>query len=223
VDAAPLVLPYATAQRDPARQRVWQILAALSLLPALIAPFVAFTFHTSPYDAAREIFSSGTLFGSEFPLECLGLSFFIIYPLLAWRLRRMLWRRARGMELGIALAGALVAIAPACIVAGYILFEVVRSIIAHDSKIVPMEWLSLFGLVGILAGGGTMAIRIRRRDGAVAIDALLIGAYLANAAFCLLAFHDDADVGDWLTLSAAAILAVQFALLPAAARRANAE
>jgi hypothetical protein len=221
VEAAPLVLAYAPAQGVSARDRFWQFLSALWLLPALVAPFLPFTWHTSPYDAAREFY--GTHFGSDFPLVCVGLSFFLIYPMLGWRLRRLLWRRAGTTELFIALAGALVAAAPIFIVAGYMMLEVVRWITERQIPIDAIEWASLIGLMGGLAAGMVMAIRLRRRDGAVAMEALLVGAYLANVVLCLLSFCRDPDVGYWVTLAATAVLAVQFARLPAAARHAHVE
>src|SRR4051812_11235314 len=94
LEAAPTVLAYATEDSIPHHHRARQIVSIIALLPALIAPFLPFVFHMSPYEEAQRFFEHRR-FTADFPLCCVAFSFFISYPILAWRLRRFLWRRAQ--------------------------------------------------------------------------------------------------------------------------------
>jgi hypothetical protein len=78
----PLVLTYAppSIPADPRRVRRW--LFCLLLLPALIVPFVNFTFDTSPLEALR-IWS----YPSELILVLLAGGFFTAFPLVGWKVR----------------------------------------------------------------------------------------------------------------------------------------
>jgi hypothetical protein len=93
----PLVLTYASPALSGRRKPNWLEWARLALLsPALLVPFVSFTWGTSPLAALEEFPSVAK---SEWIFILLGGGFFVGFPLFAWRLRNLLPGVPRRWEL----------------------------------------------------------------------------------------------------------------------------
>ena len=203
------ILAYAAPADAPKRWRRWIALALT--IPAAVVPFLPFTYDTSPYNAASEFFRE---WFSDLEIVCAGLSFFIVLPLIAWRLRILLWRAPRITELRLAAIVAMLCHVPAI----YLLVEFCPNLLKPE----PDYFLGVAALSTMLIcilAGMIIAWRCRRTRSTAAVDALLLGPYLANAAFCLFAFYQDPQIGYWLTTIATTAFAVQLVMIPISARR----
>lgn len=215
---SPPVLAYAPVDPDAKRKRRKQIAWLSSTLPGLVAPFVAFSHFVSPLTAARESFGDGGFVSGPI-LGCVGLSFFLIYPLTFWRLRQTLTWRMRKFERVAAFAVALIGSIPIAV----LLFHAAPGIWTEITRPMREHQLLELGAIAMLLGGVTTGIvtatRIRKPAPDAAIEALFIGPYLSNAAYLLLAFYEDRPIGYWLTAITVAVLATQLFRMPARARR----
>jgi hypothetical protein len=209
LDAAPHILAYAADDVTTRRSRAWRIAWTVSTLPAAVVPVLDFYWSVSPLDVWREFVERG--FDAEWMIVCAGLTFFVAYPLIAWRLRLALGRRPGIRESRAAFVAAMLS------AGGPVTMIVVA--IWHIADGSAVEAILLFGtLGGGLVLGGVIAWRCRRHVPAAA-DALMLGTYLANASFCIYAFRDDPQIGYWLSVAACAIFLPQLVLLPLATRR----
>jgi hypothetical protein len=209
LDAAPHILAYAAGDVTTRPSRVRRIAWIVSTLPAAIVPVLDFYWSVSPLDVWRELPDHG--FDGEWALACAALTFFIAYLLIAWRLRLALWWQPGRRESRAAIIGALLCTAgPVTMMVGAI-----PSLAQANTS----EVAALYGtLGGGLLAGGAMAWRCRRHLPAAA-DALILGAYLGNATFCLHAFRDGPEIGYWFTVAACIVFLPQLFLLPLATRR----
>jgi hypothetical protein len=110
---------------------------------------------------------------------------------------------------------ALIITVPTLIVVGWLLREVPRLVRDRslDGESLLMICVSLGTLTTALFVTGW---RWRRRGWMAASETLLVTGYTTNAAMCLLSFHDDPQLGYWLTVPVAASFAAEM-LLPQAA------
>jgi len=212
--SAPAILPYAGPADQPKRRfRRW--LPFCATLPAVVALFAPFTHGTSPYDAVGGLFMDRPWF-SDLEIPALGASFFIVLPLIAWRLRLLLWRPPRTIELRLVAAIALLCSVPVV----YVLVEIAPNIVHPGSGDDYFLSLTAFLLMLICVLSSVfLGWRRRHTRPIAAIEALLLGPYLANVTFCLLGFYSDADIGYWFTLIATAAFVVQYGMTAFSARR----
>ncbi len=125
-------------------------------------------------------------------------------------MRLLLWRRPRTIELRLAATIALLWSVPVV----YMLVEIAPNIVhpgSGDDYFLSMTAFLLM-LICVLSSA-LIAWRCRRSRPADAIEALLLGPYLANATFCLLGFYRDAEIGYWFTLIATAAFLVQYRVI----------
>src|SRR5206468_10629361 len=175
------------------------ILFLLSL-PALVIPFVTFTSNASPLGAAEKLTVHFMRFLGIIPL--LGLSFFAGVLVVIWKLRQLLGPPGR-WELWAMLAAVIVATIPHAIVMGCLTTEISRdrSWPSGDLMQIISGWaILLFGFGIPLLGMALAWQRYRRQQAAQALEILAMTPFLANAAMCLVGFHDDPELGYWLTL-----------------------
>ena len=198
----PLVLTYASPALSGRRTPNWLEWARLALLfPALVVPFVSFTWGTSPLSAVEELPSVAK---SEWIFILLGGGFFVGFPLFAWRLRNLLpgvprrWERLVGWF--IAFFSVLIPTA--------MLLDLTLSTGPADLDRIELGMLS--GAMVILGLGIWHSVRART-DPRTALNALLSSAYLANAWVCLIGFHDKPETGYWLTVPVASLLLLELA------------
>ena len=203
---APILSYAARDARDaPSARTPLRVVQFILALPALVVPFVAFAYSTSPLDCVRSFpldFEDSILF-------VLACGFFASFPIVAWQARRLAWDVGPGRRERAALAVvALLATAPITLVLARIGMEVLEDLSQWDSP----DWeMAIAAVVGPFVTGVTLAIVRWRRGCAVAAwETLLVTGYLAIAAYCLLALHDGPQLGYWLTLPACASFAIDW-------------
>jgi len=202
------ILSYAAPADAPATRwtpmRVAQLVLAL---PGLVAPFVVFTFNTSPLDCLRDWdgFGQPTFF-------LLGCSFFAAFPIVAWQIRQLARAAAPTPWERVTLAiVALTTLVPVTVIVTIMLYGFARHLLLLEADLRWDEVLILFtGLAPLITGVALSIARRRRGRITAAIETLLVTGYLTNAAMCLLAFHADPELGYWLTVSATASFAIDW-------------
>ena len=194
--------------RHPRQARArgrWLVFALC--LPALAVPFVHFTYDTSPLQAVQTLWPTAPIrFDDDLMLLLIACAFFISFPLAGWMLRRLLCPTPPGK---IERIGGWV-ISLLCVTLVAAMLAMVAKNAAPDLVWPPhrddaMIGSMLLGGFGIAALGVWGAIR-ERGDIRRAIETLMISVYLANAWVCLIGFHEDPDLGYWLTLPPAGAL-----------------
>jgi hypothetical protein len=207
--SAPQVLSYAAPANVAAPRWPPLRIAQLVLgLPALAAPFVTFTFNTSPLECVRSWprdFEDATLF-------LIGCSFFAAFPIVGWQVRRLAWRTPPGPGERAALGlVALIATLPAALVVARMLMELGNHLNGSIEIHIGETFLMLASTVAPFAAGVALAVvRARRGRWLAAWETLLVAGFLSNAALCLLSFHSDPELGYWLTVSATASFAIDW-------------
>jgi hypothetical protein len=203
--AAPATTATNTRPRTP-----MQIALFVLTLPALMTPFVPFTYGTSPLDAVAHVPAFGD---SDWTLYLIAIIYFAAFPILLWKSRLLLFSSTpRRWERRMLTVTAVIVTAPPLIVIGLMLSDVPELI--RDGNFGGDEMLMLsIALGSLFIGFGGAARRWWRRDGLGGFENLLITGYLTNAAMCLLAFHDNPEMGYWLTAPVAASFAAEM-LLP---------
>ena len=188
-----------------------QIILFVLALPAVVTPFVSFTWRTSPLEVVSD---TPSLTGSNWPLFGVGLSFFAAFPILLWKSRRLLWATppARWERRVLAVVAVVVTV-PAFAVIATMLWELPQAVREGNFR---SDGIGTFGVALVTFAGGLIlaAMRWRRRNLLAGLETLLLVGFLANAAMCLFAFHDDPEFGYWLTVPVAASFAAEM-LLPA--------
>jgi hypothetical protein len=205
----PLLNYAAPATGESARRRRTPMQVALFLLalPAVVTPFVPFAYDSSPVDAVRDVPQFGS---DDWILYLVALTFFTGFPILLWKSRLLLLPVApRWWEWRVLAVVTLIISIPIVIVVGGMLWQVRRGNFSFDSE----GMLMLSVALGVPPAATTvMALRWRRRGWQAALETLLISGYLTNAAMCLLAFHEYAEIGYWLTVTVAASFAAEMIL-----------
>jgi len=169
------------------------ILAALLSLPALVVPFVSFTWNTSPLDTIIAVFSGDE--GWVFVL--LGAPFFLGIPIVVAQITGVAsfnitraWR-----TVGFALAAFSTALS--LTFDGMMALEMFEGGGSGEFS----GYLVLILVPVILAIGAIWLWRTRQTAGATTrMTVALAAVYLANASYCLITFSDDRDLGWWLAL-----------------------
>lgn len=204
--SAPMLLQYAVpAPRSTQRVR---LVFLLLTLPGAVVPFVSFTYSVSPLHAVSELPSSDGFIDHAAIFMC-GCSFFLVFGLIGWKLRLLLGSRPSKWEVFGARAAAFIGTVPVATLFLLGLQELIRSGADADGQLIA----ALSAIFALIMAGSWIAHRQRRRELMGSIDAMLIGPYLANAAFCLLAFWRDPELGYWLTVPVAIALAAELVLL----------
>ena len=195
----------ATARRPSAVQVALFVLA----LPALVTPFVRFTFGTSPLDVIADHPSHF----SELPLYLCAVTFFAAFPIMLRKGWRLFFPAppARWTMPAIAVVSLIVNV-PAIVIASLMVAQTPGMI--RDDTFQRDEAGMLALILATLVGGSVLALwRWRRRSLIAGVDSFLVVGYLTVMAICLLAFHDDPEVGYWLSVPVAASFAAEM-LLP---------
>jgi hypothetical protein len=206
---APVILAYAAHDVTAPRSRRWRLLWAATLLPAAVAPFLTFSWSTSPLDVLRmDLFDSG----GETGLVCAALGFLIVYPLSMWRIRMALVRPPGVVERPLMMPLALLCNAPLLIILMLGMPQLFSDGTRHDYTVMLM-------IVAGIAAGVVVAMLCRRTSPSASIDALMLGGYITNALLCLLEFSENVGTGYWLTVVSCAMMIPQLVLLPQAAQR----
>jgi hypothetical protein len=204
--SAILVLDYAPPARF--RLRKLDLLFFVLSLPALAIPFLNFTYGTSPLEAAEEFSFDFSRWLGELPL--LGLSFFIGLVVVIWKLRQLLGPPRR-WELWVMLATVLIMALPHGAVLVLLLKEMFRY---GNWPSGILNWSILILGAGIPIVAMLVAWRLRTRQRfARALEVLAMWPFLANGYMCLLGFHEDRQVGYWLTLWIAVLWIIELAAL----------
>ena len=197
----------ASATHRSARQRTpMQVALFFLALPALVTPFVPFTFGISPL---RAIDTVPGFADSNWPLYLIALTFFAAFPILAWKARLLLFPSSpRRWEHRVLAVVAVIITTPVLIVVGWMIWEA-PDLIRYGNF--GGETTAMFTIaLGTLAVAVTaMAFRWRRRGWTAAVETLLVTGYLINAGICLLAFRPDPNLGYWLTVPVAASFAAE--------------
>jgi hypothetical protein len=201
----PPVLSYAAPQDQPTPWTPLRIAQLALGLPGLAAPFVGFTFGTSPLDCVRSW--PDDVDDSIFFL--LGSAFFTAFPIVAWQIRRLALAAApRRWERATLATMAVITLLPPTLIVLQMLVQLARS---WEAAVLWDAGPTLLSGIAPLAAGVALWIVRRRRGRAIAaMETLLVTGYLANAAMCLLAFHTDPELGYWLTVSATASFAIDW-------------
>ena len=209
---APLVaLDYASPlDARPARRAVRRRVALLALaLPGLVVPFVNFTYSITPLEVVTDLLS-GWLSGEPM-IYLLASSYFAAIPIVAWQVRRLAWSATpRRWERVMLFIVAGIATAPATGVVGLMIYQVADDVRASTQPSVDGEAIvmTMCGLAPLALGLALSAWRWRCGKRLAAAESLLVTGYLANAAVCFFAFHDNPDPGYWLSLAPTAAFAL---------------
>jgi hypothetical protein len=214
-NAAPLLLSYAegSARRRPSSP-LRLGLFVLSL-PALVTPFVSFTWGTSPVDVVEGGWDG------EWPLYLMALTIFAGLPIVLWKARRLAWAMppARWETRVLAVAAVIVTL-PAVVIVGRMLWDTGEMM--AERNLGGDELLMLSLAVVALAGGLFLsAWRWRRRGLLFGLETCLVVGYVTVAVMCLLAFHEWPETGYWLTVPVTASLGAEMLLPPPPAASAN--
>jgi hypothetical protein len=208
---APLALDYASSgDGSRSRHATRRDLARLALaLPGLVVPFVDFTYGTSPIEVVID--PPGGSFTGDWMIYLLACSFFAAIPIVAWQVRQLAWRATprRGERVMLTVA-ALIATAPAVGVVGMMIKQCADEIRTSTPPGVDGQAILMIttGLAPLAIGFALAAWRWRRAMQIAAAESLLVTGYLANAAMCLLGFHDDPELGYWLAIAPTAAFAL---------------
>jgi len=187
-----------------------QVILFVLALPALVTPFVAFTYGTSPLDVISEERS----FFSEWPLYMCAITFFAAFPIVLWKGWRLLVPTPPAPWTMRAMAAvSLIVNVPAIVIAASMVAQTPESI--RDDTFQRDEAAMLAFVLATLLGSAFLAAwRWRRRGLLAGVNTFFVGGYLTVMAICLLAFHEDPELGYWLTVPVAASFAAEM-LLPA--------
>jgi 4-amino-4-deoxy-L-arabinose transferase-like glycosyltransferase len=211
---APIPLQYAAPAPRGRERRTSDVVFLLLMLPALVAPFVSFTYDVSPVEAASYLPEYPPRILSlegEWTIVLLGYSFFIAFPILVWKMLRLFAPMARRWELRVARIASLLGAAPIVLV--------VTAMVIDRFGNTSLDVSVLAIPLAALAAGGVLVVWTQRcRDPSDAIKVMLVTPYLANAALCLYAFHESSShetpqLGYWLTALAAAIFTIELAMM----------
>lgn len=200
---APLLLDYALPPKPrPATRGQWLLLALSA--PLAVVPFIPFAHGVSPLNAVRTLPEFFSLSASSIFL-C-GFSFFLIFPLLGWKVRLLLGDAPGAVEMRWARLGALAAGVPAAVLTLLCLREAPGS----QSELL----LAIIGgMIALQLSGWWISQRQHRRGLATNVNALLLGPYLTNVLLALLAFSEEADAGYFITLGVAVVPVCELVLL----------
>lgn len=194
--------------------RAVPVLAVILSLPAVVVPFVSFTWNTSPLDTVVELFRSG----SDWIFVLLGAPFFLGIPIVAAQIARITSRNMSRWcrNAGFALASFSAALSLAF--EGMMVLDILEDVGVDDLS----GYVALLLVPAILAIAGIWLWRTRRvADATSQATVALVAAFLANASLCLFTFSDDPDLGWWLALAASVGMAIGAAQIVIAARRSS--
>ncbi|MEA2735784.1 MAG: hypothetical protein QOE14_2235 [Humisphaera sp.] len=212
--SAPPLLSYATPGETRRRPGALGIVQLVLALPALVVPFVPFTYGTSPLDVVSDLPDDLNVFSisGDYGLFLIGWSFFAAFPITAWKVRQLVRATPPGVwERGVLGTLAVLLTIPATIVIVSMVRSVVDEALAPQPSRPGLQEIVMIatGMAPLAAGIGLTLWRwLRRRTSVAAIETLLVTGYLTNAAICLLGFFDNPQLGYWLTIPPTAAFAL---------------
>ena len=217
------VLSYESSPRPRAsralRRRQWLFL--LVALPGALVPFLDYAFSTSPLEVAphppislHPLAFAPDLFDGTGAIYCAAISFFIVFPILLWKLRLMLGPPPGRWERRFAAGASLICALPPLWLLAMMLRETPDALWfpLNAERIRMLSVLIICVFVLILTGWSLL--RLCRRDRPLhAIEAALFAAYLINSFICLAAFWNDANAGYYVSIPATLCFGIELALL----------
>jgi hypothetical protein len=144
-------------------------------------------------------------FPSEVIFLLLGCGFFTAFPLVGWKARVLANPSApKLLEQAIALPVALLCLAIPAFMLGRLCWD----------SAPQFDWENLLAFALLGGGFGTLGLGVWqairwRNSPRIAIDILLSAGWLSNAVVCLIGFHDDPNLGYWLTVLPASVLLLE--------------
>jgi hypothetical protein len=187
--------------RSPAHlRRRSRVAWLITLLPGLVVPFVPFACDASPIKmlayGAAELVKNQSMQTGEFAMWLLSMPFFLIFPLMLWKVRRIVGRpSSRAGRRAARVMGN----------AATVVLIVVMALAAHES-VTTQEWmLTLITSAGI-ALAISLEILLLMRAGARddAVEVAMLGPYVMTLGFAVGAWFNDAKIGWYLSIVPAA-------------------
>jgi hypothetical protein len=183
--------------RTPAHLRRRSRVAWLvALLPGLVVPFVPFACDASPLKMLAygtiELGKGQVMRNDEFAPWLLSMPFFLIFPLVFWKVRRTIGRpssrvgRRAARVMGNASTAVLI---------------VVMALAARGAAS-PHEWLSTVVTSAGIALAISLEILLLMRAGARddAVEMAMLGPYVMTLGFAISAWYSEAKIGWYLSL-----------------------
>lgn len=202
---AALKLAYAPADRSgrASGRRRWRVLSLVALSPGLILPFLPVTCDASAaevvWNGGASLITGNGLELREWALWLLAIPYFLIFPLVYWRVLQLTGRSPTGrVRVTAFVLGGLGAVA--------LLGMVVAAVWAAGGLSGDDDWPLLcaailaLALVGVLET--VLLTRPWRRDDQVTVA--LAGPYAIALAFCVVAWLSSHDFGWYFAISPAA-------------------
>lgn len=205
----PATLNYAAGDTLAEESFRRQLFIAIVTLPALVVPFVSFTYDTTPAYAIKTILYEQLIehYREQYHL-LMVLAVGLSWPLLlwCWDARSLLPIRIRDVERIILIAMASLLAAAGLVFSFMGLFHDLR----NGNTLTMYDALSFGSCPAILIAGGCWLVlmrqRLPRRKCAYLLNQL---AYLSVAVMALLAFAERRDPGWWMTVYLCAIALIE--------------
>jgi hypothetical protein len=163
----------------------------LVLLPGLVVPFVPFACNASPaemvWKGGSELIQTPGMDAGGLAMWLLAFPFFLAFPLVLWKLLRLITARsprwAARVALGIGMAGTL--------------FFIASIATAARAAATPYEWALVGGGSAGIALAVSLAIALLVRPGGRddAVDVFLLGPYVMTLLFAIACWRTDANIG----------------------------
>jgi hypothetical protein len=187
--------------RTPAHLRrrsraVWLV----ALLPGLVVPFVPFACDASPLKmlayGAVGLVKEQSLRDGEFSVWLLSMPFFLIFPLMFWKVRRVIGRPSSraGRRVARVMGNSAT-----------VLLIVAMALVAHES-VTSYEWLIILLTSMGMALAISLEILLMMRSGGRddAAEIAMLGPYVMTLGFAIGAWYDEAKIGWYLSIVPAA-------------------
>jgi hypothetical protein len=168
----------------------------VALLPGLVVPFVPFACDASPLKMLAygtvELVTDRSMQTGEFATWLLSMPFFLIFPLVFWKVRRIIGRPSSraGRRAARVLGNAAT-----------LLLIVVVALAARDAN--PSQlWLPITATAAGLALAICLEILLLMRAGARddAVEVAMLGPYVMTLGFSIGAWYEDAKIGCYLSM-----------------------
>jgi cation transport ATPase len=179
-------------QRTDRLRIVFVLLFSLVGTAALFLPFSS---GVSPFDVVAGQLLKGDFFGKWFLLH-LAIPFFLSIPILIWQARRLFVDHVTKGEIATAYALSTAPMLSTAVSLGiqtfYLVWEPSKSGNGYMITALVVSWLLLIANVLLL-----MRNRRARLSREATAEVFLLGGYLPNAIFCLVAFYPEGWFSGW--------------------------
>jgi hypothetical protein len=187
--------------RTPAHlRRTSRVPWLIALLPGLVAPFVPFACDASPIKmlayGTLELAESRLMRTGEFATWLLSMPFFLIFPLVLWKVRRIMGRPSSRVGRRVARVMGN---------AATIVLIVVVALAARDADSSDL-WLPVIATSAGVAMAICLEILLLMRAGAAddAVEVAMLGPYVMTLGVAIGTWHSEAKIGWYLSLLPAA-------------------